>query len=294
MSPEHARGARDVDLRTDLYGVGVMLYECLAACRPFDGDNPNEVLFKVVLDDPPKLSELVPELDPRFIAIVEKGMARERDKRFQTAREFQDALLDYARAAGVSVLPRPVSLTDTRVSLINVPSQLSALRASQPVISTPEPRPSLPSSGEPSNAPAAQTTQSGRPSGRVSVGSWNPVVMTSHGRVPRPVVMVGVGVGIFGLLVGALALGMGGSNETKLAAGALQKVTTWDPPALVARSAKVTVTPAEPGSIVKQDAPKKKKKAVIWHPSARRPGAPAPGAEKSQQSVSGRKIYTEL
>ena len=86
MSPEHARGSRDVDLRTDLYAVGVMLYECLAACRPFDGDNPNEVLFKVVLDDPPKLSELVPELDPRFIAIVEKAMARERDKRFQTAR----------------------------------------------------------------------------------------------------------------------------------------------------------------------------------------------------------------
>jgi eukaryotic-like serine/threonine-protein kinase len=294
MSPEHARGARDVDSRTDLYAAGVMLYECLAACRPFDGDNPNEVLFKVVLDDPPKLSELVPELDPRFITIVEKAMARERDKRFQTAREFQDALLDYARAVGISVLPRPVSLTDTRVSLINIPSELSALRASRPVISTPAPRPSLPSPGEPSNASPSQTTQAGRPSGRVSVGSWNPVVMASRGRVPRSLVMIGVGVGIFGSLVGALAFGMSGSNESKLAAAALQKVTTWDPPALVAKSAKVTVTPAEPGSVVNQDAPKKKKKSIIWHPKAHRPAAPAPGADKSPPSAGGRKIYTEL
>ena len=296
MSPEHARGARDVDLRTDLYAVGVMLYECLAACRPFDGDNPNEVLFKVVLDDPPKLSELVPELDPRFIEIVEKAMARDRDKRFQTAREFQDALLEFARAAGVSVLPRPVSITDTRISLVNIPSELSALRASQPVITPPAPRPPASSSPDLSGQRTPQPTEARPLSGRVSVGSWNPVVMTSHGRVPRPVLMVGIGLGIVGTLVGVLALAAG-SNEPKLAAGfsALHKGLTWDPPALMAKPPGVSVTPAEPESVVRRDGPKSKKKPmIIWHPNARRPSAAPQGADKKPQSVSGRKIYTEL
>jgi serine/threonine protein kinase len=272
----------------------VMLYECLAACRPFDGDNPNEVLFKVVLDDPPKLGELVPELDHRFVAIVEKAMARDREKRFQTAREIQDALLDYARAAGVSVLPRPVSLTDTRISLVGIPSELSALRASQPAISTPAPRPSVPSSAELVGTQTPPATRSGTPSGRVSVGSWNPVVMTSHGRVPRPVLMAGIALGIAGLLVGALVLGMGGSSDSRPAAGAsaLQRITIWDPPTLARNPAGVTVTPADPSPNADKDAPKKKKKSVIWHPNARPPAAP-PTAKKPQ-NVSGRKIYTEL
>jgi hypothetical protein len=128
------------------------------------------------------------------------------------------------------------------------------------------------------------------------VGSWNPVVMTSHGRVPRPVLMVGIGVGIVGMLFGALLLGVGDSPDESKRAGAsgpLQKLTTWDPPALSAKAAAVTVTPANPGSIVSNDAQKKKKR-IIWHPSARRPGAPPPAGDKSPQSVSGRKIYTEL
>ena len=195
---------------------------------------------------------------------------------------------------GVSVLPRPVSLTDTRVSLINIPSELQALRVSQPAISTPPPRPSAASSPELPSEPAPTATQSARTSGRASVGSWNPVVVTSHGRVPRPLVMIGVGLGIAGVLLGGLLLGSADSSDAKHAAGPLQKVTTWDPPMLAAKPAKVTVTPAEPGSIVGQAAPKKKKKPIIWHPSARRPGAPAPGAAKNPQNVSGRKIYTEL
>jgi hypothetical protein len=126
------------------------------------------------------------------------------------------------------------------------------------------------------------------------VGSWNPVVMTSHGRVPRPVLMAGIALGIAGLLVGALVLGMGGSSDSKSAAGAgtLRRITTWDPPALALKPAGVTVTPADPSPSAGKDAPKKKKKPLIWHPNARRPAAPP--TDKKPQGVSGRKIYTEL
>jgi len=282
MSPEHARGARDVDLRTDLYAVGVMLYECLSGQRPFDGENPNEVLFKVVLEDPPKLAELVPELDPRLVAIVERGMGRNRDHRFQTARDFQAALIEFATASGISILPRAVSMTDTRVSLLSI----NPLRGSQPTI-TPL-RDSRPSPGGEviTAVPAPQ-------SGRVSVGSVNPMVVTSSGRrVPKRLVMVGVGIGIVGVLFGGAMIVAGGSSaESEHAPARLLKLTTWDPPAL-------TATPLEPAipagsSALASPEPQKKKPKRRLVINGKPVPPPAPAA-KNPPNSSGRKIYTEL
>jgi eukaryotic-like serine/threonine-protein kinase len=284
MSPEHARGARDVDFRTDLYGVGVMLYECLSGVRPFDGENPNEVLFKVVLEDPPKLAELVPGLDPRLIAIVDKGMARNRDQRFQTAREFQEALLEFATAAGVSILPRAVSMTDTRVSLLGI----NPLRGSQPSI-TPA-RPSRPSN----QSLITATPSPAAPGGRVSVGSVNPVVVTTPGRrVPKPLLMVGVGLGITAaLLGGVLLVASASSPDSERAAARLQKVTTWEPPLLTAHP-KFTVTPADAASSTGETPKKKPKRRLVINGKPVPVPLPAP-VQKNPANASGRKIYTEL
>ncbi len=99
MSPEQAKGNRDVDHRADLYAVGVILYEAVAGEVPFNAETFNELLFKIVLENPMPLVEKVPGLDPSFAAIVEKAMAREPAQRYQTANELQEALAGWIEGA---------------------------------------------------------------------------------------------------------------------------------------------------------------------------------------------------
>jgi len=94
MSPEQARG-HTVDERTDIWSLGVVLYETIAGCAPFLGGTSNEI-FSAILskDSPPPLrrySRLVPE---RLEEIVEKALTKNRDDRYQTSK---DLLIDLKR-----------------------------------------------------------------------------------------------------------------------------------------------------------------------------------------------------
>jgi eukaryotic-like serine/threonine-protein kinase len=100
MAPEQAKGARDLDHRVDLYAAGVILYEAITGEVPFNADTFNELLFKIVLEAAKPVEQVVPNTDPNFAAIVNKSMAREPSQRFQTAREFQQALEQWAAGAG--------------------------------------------------------------------------------------------------------------------------------------------------------------------------------------------------
>ena len=100
MAPEQAKGSRELDHRVDLYAVGVILYECVTGEVPFNADTFNELLFKIVLEQARPVQQSVPNLDPSFAAIVNKSMAREPAQRFQSAREFQHALEQWAAGAG--------------------------------------------------------------------------------------------------------------------------------------------------------------------------------------------------
>ena len=92
MSPEQAKGMAHVDARTDIYAVGVIMYQALTGSVPFDGTSFNELMFKIVLAEPPELDDRVPE---GFRAIVMKAMARDTGDRYQTADEFIAALDQY-------------------------------------------------------------------------------------------------------------------------------------------------------------------------------------------------------
>jgi serine/threonine protein kinase len=103
MSPEQVRGAKLVDHRSDLYSVGVVLFECITGTLPFQADTFNELMFKIALEQPQDAEKLVPGLDPRFAAIMRKSMARDAADRYPTAAQFSDAVAEWMRAAGVAV-----------------------------------------------------------------------------------------------------------------------------------------------------------------------------------------------
>ncbi len=91
MSPEQARG-RVVDARTDLYAVGVLLYEMLSGRQPFQASNYHALLFAVLEETPPSLAVLRPDLAPALVAVIERAMAKDSDARFQSADALRDAL----------------------------------------------------------------------------------------------------------------------------------------------------------------------------------------------------------
>jgi serine/threonine-protein kinase len=95
MSPEQAKGSPRIDARSDLYAVGVILYECVSGQVPFDAGTFNELIFRIVLESPPPLESFRPDLDRGFVGIVHKAMAREPDERWRDAHEMHDALAQW-------------------------------------------------------------------------------------------------------------------------------------------------------------------------------------------------------
>jgi hypothetical protein len=96
MAPEQARGGK-VDHRADIFSFGVLMFELLAGRRPWMAKAAFDVMMEIAGDPPPKLSDLRPALNPEFIAIVEKCLAKKPEDRFSSAAEIQ-ARLDAWRA----------------------------------------------------------------------------------------------------------------------------------------------------------------------------------------------------
>ena len=93
MSPEQARGIKVIDKRTDVYSMGVVLYELLSGEMPFFSENPGDLLIMIITEEAQPLSELIPDVGPELSAIVERAMAKDPDARFADAQALQRALL---------------------------------------------------------------------------------------------------------------------------------------------------------------------------------------------------------
>jgi len=88
MSPEQAEG-REVDARSDIYSVGIVLYQMLTRELPFEGENAINIVIQQVSHDPPRPSSLRPEVNPRLEEICLRALQKHPLHRYQSAREMR-------------------------------------------------------------------------------------------------------------------------------------------------------------------------------------------------------------
>jgi serine/threonine-protein kinase len=111
MSPEHARGEKEIDARTDVYSIGVLLYESLTGQAPFGGDSALEIMVKAVNEPVPRPSDTrrlkaMPPIDRALERICLKALAKEKDKRYATAKALADDLGRWLEGGEVEAAPR--------------------------------------------------------------------------------------------------------------------------------------------------------------------------------------------
>jgi serine/threonine protein kinase len=219
MSPEQACGAETVDERTDLWALGILMYECLAGHRPFGGANYNALLFAILNAAHQPLVDAMPEVDVELAELVSSCLIKDRSVREYSARNVAERLERIAWRLSSSrdtAVPRRRRATD-RMSLQPEGGRLS--------------RPGLDDVGlSRAIQPAAvrwwnRFTRRGGPSKVVATAS----------------ALVGAGVGItLGVLVASAA-----QDDSPSTMGASAAVG-HSPPASLASAPAVTVEPSPP------------------------------------------------
>ena len=104
MSPEQAEG-RTIDGRSDLFSLGVVLYEMATGQRPFGGDTNLSILSSILKDTPKSVTDINPAVPPEFGRIIRRALAKDPERRYQTAKDLRNDLEELKASLGSSESP---------------------------------------------------------------------------------------------------------------------------------------------------------------------------------------------
>jgi|GEM_PF-210548 len=142
MSPEQARG-QDLDARTDIWSLGVVLYEIVAGRAPFRGETKSHTVVSILETEPAPLATFAPEAPAELQRIVRKALTKDRDSRYQTARDLMIDLKSLRRDLDIqSEMQRSVAtgVTDTDIAPPSIGASGTDVVLSEQATSLAEPR----------------------------------------------------------------------------------------------------------------------------------------------------------
>jgi len=228
MSPEQCEGRGQIDHRTDIYALAVVIYQMLTGRVPFEGEGYGEVLVQHLTQPPPPPSSLVPAIPPHLEMVILKALTKKKEQRFPTMEEFLRALMDpvgYVEAHGGLSAFLGASIADSGAPLPHLHGRPGSVLTPPPGMYTPAPgqmytpapgQMYTPAPGQmvtpgPMHTPAPGHLQA--PAG--PSGAWQAPPKKSRGIVIAAAAVIVIGAG-----VGAIIALSGGDEQTEALAQA--------------------------------------------------------------------------
>lgn len=129
MSPEQANGEK-LDLRTDIYSMGLILYETLTGDTPYQGDSPVSIIAnKIVKENVRRPTELNPDIPPEIERIILKAVAKQRSERFQSAQEMLGALEKFCSEQKISEIVRSTAAKEKAKAIAEIEKEKQKVQA---------------------------------------------------------------------------------------------------------------------------------------------------------------------